>query len=173
MENEKDFCGFATVEQLKSAYLALVEKSAKDEETIAALKANGECEGVPCYEKEDWGQRVKAFVAAYPIAKDFGKEIAVMLAGDRDLALMPTCLESALISLLLTERQNNATDTEGLKQLAMNDPEVKEAIIKEYVASLERKLPRQISGGGATVVTPPKSPRSVKEATALVKQLFK
>lgn len=183
MEKEIEYCGFATLDELKEAYLALQEKVAEMEssapvasedvtEPEPAVVESPESEILPMYEKEGWADKVKAFTAEIPVAREYGKQIAGIIVGDTELAKHPACLERALISVLVNEC-NKSTVEPDVKEIALQDPEIKDAVIREYVASLQKKLPRQISGGGATVVTPPRAPKTLKEATKLIRQLYK
>lgn len=168
MEKEQEFLGFSSLDELKEAYLALAHTAASAVKEEAPL-----CDvPVPQYERSDWDERVQAFLVAVPEGRNYGKQIAGMLARDENLSLKPNALELALIKLLVSELENAGNSHERAKELALTDPEIKDAVIKEYLASFDRRVPKAITGGGSTVVTPPKAPKSIREATQLVKQLF-
>ena len=175
MEKENEFCGYESLDELIKAHEALKAEIKQAKTAVVESAAlDGETD-LPAYERADWNDKVLAFTKSVPEAKAYAKDVAALIAADGNLAMHPACLERALISVLIAKANEAEASRQAVnvKEMALADPEIKDAVIKEYVASLQKRLPKQITAGGSTVFTPPKAPKTLKEATQLVKQLYK
>lgn len=174
MEKEnRSFCGFSSIEELEGAYLKLMEDYENQVKLFSEIERERQEAELPIYERSGWSELVKKFTVANPMAKDYGKRIAGIIIGDGELAKNPACLELALLKILSEELSDPTRSYESVKAFIESTPELREEIIQDYVKSIGKQPPRNISAGGATCVTPPRAPKSIKEATELVKTLFK
>ena len=71
--------------------------------------------------------------------------------------------------------QQLASDNEFLQKYIFANPNVTNQILQRYLLTLSQNdLPATINGsGGAMSLTPPKRPKTIKEASVLAQKLFK
>lgn len=134
---------------------------------------------IPQYKKENWREKVAAFIAKNPEAKAQAKAMAEVLISDKNLASLDNCLELAFrLSDSKTRKKPEflATDEGFLKEYIVNNPRAQELIIGNYINSLKAvKTPPVVTTGKTSTipVSPPKKLNSMEEAREMVQKFFR
>lgn len=134
---------------------------------------------IPQYKKENWREKVAAFIAKNPEAKAQAKAMAEVLISDKNLAALDNCLELAFrLSDSKTRKKPEflATDEGFLKEYIVNNPRAQELIIGNYINSLKAvKTPPVVTTGKTSTipVSPPKKLNSMEEAREMVQKFFR
>ena len=86
-------------------------------------------------------------------------------------------LERAYVNYLKGEIENNKnyyTSDGYFLEKAGNVPAVRDKIIREYLIGVDGSKPnvRQFKGNGESLISPPSTPKTLKEATQLAKIIF-
>ena len=170
---------FKNVDELIKAYNNLQGEFTKKCQALNdILKKKDSIDNVqntPIYELSDWQESVDRFLENYPQAKAFSKEIADVIASDKDLGYKPNSLELAFCKVLENEnfRLNTLLNDNEFILKNLNE-KGKELIVKEYLSQINNNSPALItSKGGNNIVATYKKPLSVNEAGELAKKLFK
>lgn len=159
----QNLSGYDTVEALVNAY----EQLKKDYEELAEITK-------PEFEKSSWQDVVGAFLSEYPEAKEYSAEIGKILIESPQIRDSKNPLERAYMSILSGRKTPDklAEDEEFLSKFIYNSDKVRDKIISTYLSELNNNLPGTIGGGGETFITPPKSPKNLKEAMNLAERLL-
>lgn len=134
---------------------------------------------IPQYKKENWREKVAAFIAKNPEAKAQAKAMAEVLISDKNLASLDNCLELAFrLSDSKTRKKPEflATDEGFLKEYIVNNPRAQELIIGNYINSLKAvKTPPVVTTGKTSTipVSPTKKLNSMEEAREMVQKFFR
>ena len=134
---------------------------------------------IPQYKKENWREKVAAFIAKNPEAKAQAKAMAEVLISDKNLASLDNCLELAFrLSDSKTRKKPEflATDEGFLKEYIVNNPRAQELIIGNYINSLKAvKTPPVVTTGKTSTIpaAPPKKLNSMEEAREMVQKFFR
>ncbi len=155
--------GFDSVEALVSAY----EKLKQDYDELVMKNA-------PTYEKSDWINSVESFMTDYPEAQELAGEIARILVKSPEIRESERPLERAYIAIL-SERKSAeelVNDDKFLTEYIYPSDKIRDKIISEYIAELNSNTPSVMAKGGETFITPPKSPKNLKEAMNLAEKLL-
>lgn len=159
----QNLSGYKTVEELVNAY----EQLKKDyEELLENTK--------PEFEKTGWQDAVSTFLSDYPEAKEYSGEIGKILIENPQIREAKNPLERAYMSILSGRKapEKLADDEEFLIKFIYNSNKVKDKIISSYLSELNNNLPGVMAKGGETFITPPKSPKNLKEAMNLAERLL-
>lgn len=134
---------------------------------------------IPQYKKENWREKVAAFIAKNPEAKAQAKAMAEVLISDKNLASLDNCLELAFrLSDSKTRKKPEflATDEGFLKEYIVNNPRAQELIIGNYINSLKAvKTPPVVTTGKTSTipVSPTRKLNSMEEAREMVQKFFR
>lgn len=134
---------------------------------------------IPQYKKENWREKVAAFIAKNPEAKAQAKAMAEVLISDKNLASLDNCLELAFRlsdSKMRKKPEFLATDEGFLKEYIVNNPRAQELIIGNYINSLKAvKTPPVVTTGKTSTipVSPTKKLNSMEEAREMVQKFFR
>lgn len=163
VQSTQDLSGFDSVEALVNAY----EKLKKDYDELAQNKTlQG---GV-----SDWQDAISVFLDDYPEAKEYACEIGKILVENKEVRESKNPLERAY-TLILSRRKTpeKMIEDEGfLDEYVYTSQKIKDKIISAYLAELNNNTPGVIGKGGETFITPPKSPKNLKEAMNLAEKLL-
>ncbi|MDE6604425.1 MAG: hypothetical protein K2K85_00185 [Clostridia bacterium] len=144
-----------------------------DGEDIKDAPENG---NISVFEQVGWNEKVRDFLQAYPIAKDFAAQIGRIIANSEQLSQDENCLEKALATALAgayVSPEKLATDEEFLQKYVFGNQSLKDRIIQEYLDGLQQNLPpKSISARGQITLTPPSKPTSIAEAGNVFKAMF-
>lgn len=159
----QNLSGFDTVEALVNAY----EQLKKDYEVLTESTK-------PEFEKTGWQDAVSTFLSEYPEAKEYSAEIGKILIENPQIRNDKNPLERAYMSILSGRKspEKLADDEEFLVEFIYNSDKVRDKIISNYLAELNNNLPGVMAKGGETFITPPKSPKNLKEAMNLAERLL-
>ena len=132
----------------------------------------------PLYEREDWEDRVAAFLGEYPIAEEYAKEISAVLAEDGALAAQENCLEIALgraVAKNYRKPESIIEDESFLEDHVYHNDKIRDRVIRDYLEGLTplAGAPRTLPHGGAAAIIPPTRARSIEEAGAMAEKLIK
>lgn len=124
------------------------------------------------YEREDWKDKLSSFLILYPEAKEKAKEIASELISSNDIACKPNALEIAYITVLKKNKspENLMEDDEFLKSHVYVSKKVRDKIIADYVAEIEKGAPSVMAKGGEVYLTPPVKPRTLRDVKVLAEK---
>ncbi|HAJ77705.1 MAG TPA: hypothetical protein DCO89_01375 [Clostridiales bacterium] len=175
---------FKSVKELGNAYQNLekefTQKCQKIKElTDKLLEMENTTKFVPEYERDDWGENVKAFFANHPLAKEYIAEISDVLKNDELIANQSNSLNNALTKVLagkFVPYDKLAQDEQFLEQYVYSNKQISERIVNNYLDSLQKNkampLMTSISGSG-TFASPVKKPKTIKDAGKIVEAYFK
>ena len=131
------------------------------------------------YEDEDWKTYAENFLKENQNAKQYSKEIFEIISNDKVLASSPNCLEYAFAiakSKHETNTESLLSDQTFISEHILNNENIKEQIIKQYLCSLSKgsEVPRFISGTtqNISVTTPDAKPKTLKDASIILKKLL-
>jgi len=152
---ETSYGKFKSAEELLRAYNSLETEFTKRSQKLSE------------YERRETGfdSKVTEFVKNYPIAEKYADEIAAEIKdvgeiGEREL-------ERALLTVLsgkVKTAEQMAADDEVVR-LVLKSENNRKAVINDYLDGVRRNgAPVTLPKGGATPVTPPSNPRTIKEA---------
>lgn len=177
---------FASSEELLKAYTNLEAEftrkcqQLKDAERRSEPtdEATSEAGSAPLYEKEDWEDRVAAFLGDYPIAEEYAKEISAEIVSDEALAGREDCLEIALGRALAKSyrKPESMMEDEGfLEEHVYHNDKIRDRVIRDYLEGLSplSGAPKTLPHGGAAAIIPPTRARSIEEAGAMAEQFIK
>ena len=163
VETKENLLGFSSVEELASAYESL--KTAYDE-LVESQKP--ECE------KGSWQEEIDTFLTKHPEAKNYAGEIGKILVEDADVRESKNSLESAYMKILSHRKtpEELVEDEDFLEKFIYVSDKVRDKIIASYLSELNTNVPGVMTKGGETFITPPKSPKNLKEAMNLAEKLL-
>ena len=166
----------ANEEVQKDELALLIEENQRLLEENEMLKSQIEKEKVEqntvVYEREDWKDKLSAFLILYPEAKEMAKDIANELVSSNELSCKPNALELAYITVLKKNKspKDLMEDDEFLKNHVFVSKKVKDKIIADYVAEIEKGAPSVIAKGGEVHIAPPIKPRTLRDAKILAEK---
>ncbi len=170
-KQEGEFGRFKTSEELVKAYASLEREFTKRSQRLKALEQH---HTTP--QPIDWEKKVDDFITKYPASRDFLADIGEVFKGDNELAAKEDCLEKAYLQVL-SERyrseQSYAEDSEFLLKYAPLNADVRDAIISDYVASLNQPIVRTTGRGGETPIAQPRRPKTVEDAGSMALKILK
>ena len=177
---------FASSEELLKAYNRLESEFTKKCQQLKEAERRSEPseqpsekEGsAPLYEKDEWEERVALFLERYPIAEEYGSEMAAILKEDADLAKQENCLDVALgraVAKHYKKPESIIEDEAFLEKYVYQNDKIRDRVIEDYLAGLSplAGAPRTIPHGGAAAILPPTRARSIEEAGAMAEKLIK
>lgn len=132
----------------------------------------------PFYEKPEWNDYVKNFLQNNSIAQNYASEIMDVLVSDKVVASLPNSLDVALNMVLGAKYKPEhelVSDPEFLQKYVLNNPEIKNKIISDYLSELKQKQSPQLISSSKTSglgITPNKKPNSLFEAKEMAVKLF-
>ena len=177
---------FASSEELLKAYNRLEAEFTKKCQLLKEAERRSEPTDVPSdaagsaplYEKDEWEEKVAAFVETYPIAEEYAAEIASILKEDAALATQENCLEVALgkaVAKHYKTPERIIEDETFLERYVYQNDKIRDRVIADYLEGLSPLVgaPRTIPHGGAAAIIPPSRARSIEEAGAMAEKLIK
>ena len=176
---------FANSEELLKAYQNLEAEFTKKCQQLKESERRseptedpkGEDGSAPLYEKEEWDERVAAFLGNYPIAEEYAKEISAVLTEDRELAAQENCLEIALGKALAAnyrKPESMIEDEAFLEKHVYHNDKIRDRVIREYLEGLSplAGAPKTLPHGGAAAIIPPTRVKTIEEAGAMAEKLI-
>ena len=138
----------------------------------------GEDGSAPLYEREEWDDKVAAFLGKYPIAEEYAAEISRVLSEDPALAKQENCLEVALGKALganYRKPESMIEDEAFLEKYVYHNDKIRDKVIQDYLEGLSplAGAPRTLPHGGAAAIIPPFRASSIEEAGAMTEKLIK
>jgi len=177
---------FASSEELLKAYNSLQSEFTKKCQQLKALEARretppatGEADGsTPLYARDEWDEKVAAFVDKYPIAREYAAEISETIKSDPALAKESGCLDIALgraVARHYRTPESMMEDGEFLEKYVYSNGKVRDKVIEDYLRELSPlgDAPKTIPHGGSAAIIPPSRARSIEEAGAMTEKLIK
>lgn len=166
---------FKSSESLLSSYNALqVEFTKKCQQLSELTKQKNDNANTPFFETDGWQQKLDDFFTKNPKAKEFSKEIANVIVGDKEIANGKSPLEMAYAVVLennYTSLLNNVNNDEFL--LEKLSKTAKETILNNYLKELNNSPFLMTGTKGNVVATGCNAPKNVYEAGEMAKKMFK
>ncbi|HBP43071.1 MAG TPA: hypothetical protein DD621_00025 [Clostridiales bacterium] len=173
---------FKDVQALQEAYVNLQSEFTRKCQRLSELEKDNcnsnEKELQPFYEKEEWGDCVKEFLANNSTAQNYASEIMAELVKDKVMASMPNSLQLAFDRVKANKYRSESElvkDPEFIKNYVLNNESIKEQIINEYLEKIKQnKSPQLINSTrtGSVGLTPFNRPADLNEAKLLAEKLF-
>lgn len=168
---------FKSVEALNNAYNSLQAEFTKKCQRLSELEKEKQNSSIPRYKLDDWPTQLCNFFENNPNAKEYSKDIAKQLIEDEELAKKSDCLTLAWAKIMSKQKINKSDlvkDSEFLENYIFNNEKIKDQIIKDYIAKLE-KAPRVMSEnkGSNFNLTSVTKPKTIDEAKNVIQQFFK
>ena len=176
---------FANSEELLKAYnhlqseftrkcQQLKEYEGRSETSPQKEKADGPA---PQYEKDEWEEKVAAFVDENPIAREYATEISRIIKEDADLAKDNRCLDIALgkaVAKKYRTPESMIEDGDFLEKYVFSNNMIRNRVIEDYLQELSplSGAPRTIPHGGSAAIIPPSRARSIEEAGAMAEKMI-
>ncbi len=159
---------------LKSEIEALKSENAELKANIEALSSPAEEKGVEIFKRSDWSDKLKEFLCAYPEARNYAKRISEILISEKDSAVRDDALHYAFIKALSMNKTPDELmeDEDFLNKHVYLSQKIRDKIIADYVAEIEKGAPSVIMKGGEVFLSPPKKPRTLDEAMRLAEKLL-
>ena len=176
---------FANSEELLKAYNRLEAEFTRKCQLLKDAEKRSEPTDVPSdaagsaplYEKEEWNDRVAAFLDRYPIAEEYASKIGEILKSDPELAGQESCLEIALgraVASAYKRPESMMEDEAFLENYVYKNDKIRDRVISDYLAGLSplSGAPRTSPHGGAAAILPPTRARSIEEAGAMAEKML-
>lgn len=162
-------------EEIKNANLNNNDVKSND---ILSNSEKNENSNQAFYEKDNWKTYSENFIKNNPEAKKYANEIFNLIASDKVLASSPNCLEYAFATISQKHKVDTETlltDQTFLDEHILNNDNIKNQIIKNYLSSLSAEVPRFISGTtqNISVTTSESKPKTIKDASDILRKLLK
>lgn len=131
------------------------------------------------YKQSNWQTNVNAFFTDVPDAKNYSSEIAKIIMSDSELAKSKDCLKYAYLKAINADKDVKpaySLDNPKYFDEIINNPKVKNKIIKDYLMSIKSNQSnlKFISGepNNISPTPPPDKPKNLKEASNILKKLL-
>lgn len=186
VENDKPIDGslgkFKDTESLLNAYNNLQAEFTKKCQSFSELKSkidnDAEKKATPIYEREDWTEKVGAFLDKNKEAQPYISEIAKTIMQDGELASNDSALDLAyakVASTHLISPEKAAEDDSFVNNYALKSEKIKNAVLGLYLKELEKqKTPTVLKNdaGSSQVLYKNPTANSLSEAKDIVKKMF-
>lgn len=183
-ENTGSSKKFKSVEALSLAYDNLEKEFTKKCQRLSELENalscdNKEQNSLPQYEKQDWNEKVKAFLNENALAKNFTKEISEELMKDDELSKKDDALNLAFLNVLKKNyktEQDFINNGEFFEKYILNNEAIKTKIVEDYLnkISLNKTVPLITNVNGTNgVLAKAFRPRNLNEAAKMAENIFK
>ena len=176
---------FANSEELLKAYNHLQSEFTRKCQQLkeyegrreAAAPEGGEDASAPQYVKDEWDDKVAAFIEANPIAREYAAEISRIIKEDADLARDNRCLDIALgkaVAKTYRTPESMIEDGEFLEKYVYSNEAIRDRVIEDYLRELAplSGAPRTIPHGGSAAIIPPSRARTIEEAGAMAEKMI-
>lgn len=177
---------FANSDELLKAYNRLQSEFTRKCQQLKEAEArretppseDGEAGSTPLYAKEEWEDKVAAFVEKYPIAKEYAAEISSILKDDPELAKEDRCLDIALgkaVAKSYKTPESIIEDGDFLERYVFPNDKIRDRVISDYLRELSPLIgaPKTLPHGGSAAIIPPTRARSIEEAGAMAVKMIK
>ena len=169
---------FSKTEDLLNAYNSLEAEFTRRCQKIKELERENESlksEQAERNSNKEGVLRGKAFKESYPETQEIMKSLYEIAANSGDDA--EGFLERAYVNYLKDEIRKNKdyySSDEYILDKATSLPLVKDKIIREYLVGVSSSKPnvRQFTGNGESLISPPSTPKTLKEASEIARRIF-
>lgn len=172
---------FKDADALFNAYNNLEAEFTKKCQRIKELETSGNTvnedgQDKPQYMRDDWQDKVTAFMSENPDAQQYASEMAKVITEDESIAKSNDCLSLAYTKVLKGALKSPAElmrDQKFLDEFVYTNKEVRNKIVSDYIKNLNPQAPDVLGNGGELFVAPPKRPSTLQEAGAMAEKLLK
>lgn len=166
--------------ELQSEFTRKCQKLSEAEKKLQENMKEGES-GTPNSDVSNefaWNKNIKEFLQSHKYANSFAEEITNELINDKELRDAENGLEKAYLKVLdknYVQPKYLVKDQSFLENHIYNNEEIKDKIIKEYIASLQKaQSPITVSNGGYDKSTVSVSGiNTLEDARKYVENMFK
>ena len=171
-KGSNEFGKFKDAESLLKAYNNLEAEFTKKSQKLASLESESLKNQNELNKKAEQERVVDEFVSKFEIAKPFSSALKESLAGGENVDIKEETIR--LLSKTYKSAEDFSRDDEFLNNYIFSNKEIKDKIVCDYLSKITQNSPikTEIGGGGITL-TPPKVPKTIKEAGNLAKTIIK
>ena len=166
-----NFGKFKDAESLMKAYSNLEAEFTKKSQKLAQLESEKEIEEENNSRRAEIERKVDEFVTKFEKFKPFSSTLKENLKNDANLNLEEEAIN--IMSNNYKSADEFMMDEEFLNENIYSNKNIKEKIIKEYIANLKNDSPIKINSSANISLTPPTIPSTIKEAGKLAKSIIK
>lgn len=173
---------FKDAQSLLAAYNSLQAEFTKKCQSLSQLKLQvdneAEKKATPIYQRNDWPDKVGAFLAKNQEAQPFAKQMAELIMQDGDLAQNDAALEVAfakVASQSYVSPNKMVEDDAFVEDYVLKSDKVKNAVLELFVKQLEQNKTPVVMGQNASssqVLYKTPQASTLGEAKNIVKQMF-
>ena len=169
--SKEDFGKFKDAESLLKAYNNLEAEFTKKSQRLAEIETQNEMATKQQVRQAEIDKKVNEFVAKFDIVKPFSSALKESLINGE------ANLEEVAVRLL-TNNYKSAddyiNDDEFLNNYVYSNTKIKDKIVKDYLSKITQNSPIKMETGLANIsLSPPKIPKTIKEAGMLAKTIIK
>lgn len=169
---------FKDVDALVSAYNNLQSDYTKKCQALSSLQKRVNEQVSPQQQFNDLQIKAKEFFEGNKNAQDFSSEISNLVFNDEEIKKSKNPFEDAwgiVAKKNFKSKEDLVRDEDFLQKYIFNNEEIKNKIVKDYFSSVNFEVAPTLIGGqkGANMVLAPNSkPKTLKDATKLVEDMF-
>ena len=171
-DGSKEFGKFNSAESLLKAYNSLEAEFTKKSQKLAHLESENVKTQNEINKKAEQERKVEEFVSKFEIVKPFTSALKESLQKSENLDIKEEAIR--LISSTYKTAESYSQDEEFLNNYIFSNQEIKDRIVKDYLSKITQSSPIKVNGGTSSIsLTPPKVPKTIKEAGNLAKSIIK
>lgn len=169
---------FKDIDALVSAYNNLQSDYTKKCQALSSLQKRVNEQVSPQQQLEDLQTKAKEFFEANESAKKFSNEIAEIIFNNDEIKNSKNPFDKAwgeIAKKNYKSKDDLVRDEEFLQNYIFNNEEIKNKIVKDYFSSINFEVaPTLISAqrGSNMVLAPNSKPKTLKDATKIVEDMF-
>ena len=168
----KEFGKFNSAESLLKAYNSLEAEFTKKSQRLASLESEHVKTQNELNRKTEQERKVEEFVSKFEIVKPFTSALKESLLSGEDVDMKEEAIR--LISNTYKTAEDYSRDEEFLNNYIFSNQEIKDKIVKDYLSKITQSSPIKVESGASSIsLTPPKVPKTIKEAGNLAKSIIK
>ena len=168
----KEFGKFKDAESLLKAYNSLEAEFTKKSQKLASLESENVKTQNELNRKVEQERKVEEFVSKFEIVKPFTGALKESLLSGEDIDIKEEAIR--LISNTYKTAEDYSRDNEFLNNYIFSNQEIKDKIVKDYLSKITQNSPIKVENGASSItLTPPKVPKTIKEAGNLAKSIIK
>ena len=126
----------------------------------------------------NWQQEVNKFFSIYPVASEYSNDLASIIEKNENVANSSNPLDSAWAEYTkqnFESHQSIANNENFLQNYIYNNKKIKDKILSDYFSNINFENNPKLIGsqkGASVVLSPTSKPKSIREASKLVEDMF-
>lgn len=172
---------FRDTEDLVKAYNMLQADYTKKCQMLSQLQKKTDGESSSKLELDainSWNKKVEDFFEKVPKAREYATQLADIIKTDSEISKSADPMDSAWTKFAkenFVDKTAIASDEEFLKKYIFSNEEIKNKILADYFSSLNKSASPSLinkSTGASVLLTPKQKPKTIRDATSLVEDMF-